>query len=138
MAALFSHRMALSFAARARGESLPSVIDRVAKFTSISRAALDGRAPHYARRLKPLAAAFPPWPVPNTSPPRRSVITVGGVRVLAIRSGNTDRHETDEMRVLTGTALLRSDAQFIQDKEWQIAQSILMWVDSPPPCRSRP
>jgi hypothetical protein len=23
----------------------------------------------------------------------------------------------------------RLDAQFIQDKEWQIAQSILMWVD---------
>jgi uncharacterized protein (DUF58 family) len=35
----------------------------------------------------------------------------------------------DEMRSIDWRRSARSDAQFIQDKEWQIAQSILMWVD---------
>ena len=35
----------------------------------------------------------------------------------------------DEMRSIDWRRSARSDAQFVQDKEWQIAQSILMWVD---------
>ena len=35
----------------------------------------------------------------------------------------------DEMRSIDWRRSARSDAQFIQDKEWQIAQSILLWVD---------
>lgn len=35
----------------------------------------------------------------------------------------------DEMRAIDWRRSARSDAQFVQDKEWQIAQSILMWVD---------
>lgn len=36
----------------------------------------------------------------------------------------------DEMRSIDWRRSARSDAQFVQDKEWQIAQSVLMWVDS--------
>lgn len=35
----------------------------------------------------------------------------------------------DEMRSIDWRRSARSDAQFVQDKEWQIAQSILLWVD---------
>lgn len=35
----------------------------------------------------------------------------------------------DEMRAIDWRRSARSDAQFVQDKEWQIAQSILLWVD---------
>ena len=35
----------------------------------------------------------------------------------------------DEIRSIDWRRSARSDAQFIQDKEWQIAQTILMWVD---------
>jgi uncharacterized protein (DUF58 family) len=35
----------------------------------------------------------------------------------------------DEMRSIDWRRSARSDSQFVQDKEWQIAQSILMWVD---------
>jgi len=35
----------------------------------------------------------------------------------------------DEMRAIDWRRSARSDSQFIQDKEWQIAQSILLWVD---------
>lgn len=35
----------------------------------------------------------------------------------------------DEMRSIDWRRSARSDAQFVQDKEWQIAQSVLMWVD---------
>ncbi|MFQ3183763.1 MAG: hypothetical protein ACI9RO_000906 [Alteromonas macleodii] len=35
----------------------------------------------------------------------------------------------DEIRSIDWRRSARSDSQFIQDKEWQIAQSILMWVD---------
>lgn len=35
----------------------------------------------------------------------------------------------DEMRSIDWRRSARSDSQFIQDKEWQIAQSILLWVD---------
>jgi len=35
----------------------------------------------------------------------------------------------DEMRAIDWRRSARSDTQFVQDKEWQIAQSILMWVD---------
>ncbi|MEL6960686.1 MAG: DUF58 domain-containing protein [Pseudomonadota bacterium] len=35
----------------------------------------------------------------------------------------------DEMRSIDWRRSARSDAQFVQDKEWQVAQSILMWVD---------
>lgn len=36
----------------------------------------------------------------------------------------------DAMRSIDWRRSARSDAQFVQDKEWQIAQSILMWVDN--------
>lgn len=35
----------------------------------------------------------------------------------------------DEMRAIDWRRSARSDAQFVQDKEWQIAQSILLWID---------
>lgn len=35
----------------------------------------------------------------------------------------------DSMRAIDWRRSARSDAQFIQDKEWQIAQSIQLWVD---------
>jgi uncharacterized protein (DUF58 family) len=35
----------------------------------------------------------------------------------------------DEMRAIDWRRSARSDAQFVQDKEWQTAQSILLWVD---------
>ena len=35
----------------------------------------------------------------------------------------------DEMRAIDWRRSARSDAQFVQDKEWQIAQSIAIWVD---------
>ncbi len=35
----------------------------------------------------------------------------------------------DEMRSIDWRRSARSDAQFVQDKEWQIAQSIHLWVD---------
>ncbi|MCF2904891.1 DUF58 domain-containing protein [Octadecabacter sp. CECT 8868] len=35
----------------------------------------------------------------------------------------------DEMRAIDWRRSARSDNQFVQDKEWQIAQSILLWVD---------
>ena len=35
----------------------------------------------------------------------------------------------DDMRSIDWRRSARSDSQFVQDKEWQIAQSILMWVD---------
>ncbi len=35
----------------------------------------------------------------------------------------------DEMRAIDWRRSARSDAQFVQDKEWQIAQSVLLWVD---------
>jgi uncharacterized protein (DUF58 family) len=35
----------------------------------------------------------------------------------------------DEMRVIDWRRSARSDTQYIQDKEWQIAQSIQLWVD---------
>ncbi len=35
----------------------------------------------------------------------------------------------DEMRAIDWRRSARSDSQFVQDKEWQIAQSILLWVD---------
>ena len=35
----------------------------------------------------------------------------------------------DAIRSIDWRRSARSDSQFIQDKEWQIAQSILMWVD---------
>lgn len=35
----------------------------------------------------------------------------------------------DSLRSIDWRRSARSDTQFIQDKEWQIAQSILMWVD---------
>lgn len=35
----------------------------------------------------------------------------------------------DAMRTIDWRRSARSDAQFVQDKEWQIAQSILLWVD---------
>jgi uncharacterized protein (DUF58 family) len=35
----------------------------------------------------------------------------------------------DEMRAIDWRRSARSDAQFVQDKEWQIAQSISIWVD---------
>lgn len=35
----------------------------------------------------------------------------------------------DAMRSIDWRRSARSDAQFVQDKEWQIAQSILLWVD---------
>jgi uncharacterized protein (DUF58 family) len=35
----------------------------------------------------------------------------------------------DEIRSIDWRRSARSDSQFVQDKEWQIAQSILMWVD---------
>ncbi len=35
----------------------------------------------------------------------------------------------DEMRSIDWRHSARSDALFVQDKEWQIAQSILLWVD---------
>ncbi|MDA9207932.1 DUF58 domain-containing protein [Octadecabacter sp.] len=35
----------------------------------------------------------------------------------------------DEMRTIDWRRSARSDSQFVQDKEWQIAQSILLWVD---------
>ncbi|MCF2871014.1 DUF58 domain-containing protein [Octadecabacter sp. G9-8] len=35
----------------------------------------------------------------------------------------------DEMRTIDWRRSARSDAQFVQDKEWQIAQSVLLWVD---------
>jgi len=35
----------------------------------------------------------------------------------------------DEARAIDWRRSARSDAQFVQDKEWQIAQSILLWVD---------
>lgn len=35
----------------------------------------------------------------------------------------------DEMRSIDWRRSARSDALFVQDKEWQIAQSILLWVD---------
>lgn len=36
---------------------------------------------------------------------------------------------TDEARSIDWRRSARSDANFVQDKEWQIAQSILLWVD---------
>lgn len=36
----------------------------------------------------------------------------------------------DALRSIDWRRSARSDAQFVQDKEWQIAQSIVMWVDS--------
>lgn len=35
----------------------------------------------------------------------------------------------DAMRAIDWRRSARSDSQFVQDKEWQIAQSILLWVD---------
>ena len=35
----------------------------------------------------------------------------------------------DEMRAIDWRRSARSDTQYIQDKEWQIAQSIQLWVD---------
>lgn len=35
----------------------------------------------------------------------------------------------DAMRSIDWRRSARSDSQFVQDKEWQIAQSILLWVD---------
>ncbi|MGJ8610292.1 MAG: DUF58 domain-containing protein [Octadecabacter sp.] len=35
----------------------------------------------------------------------------------------------DAMRSIDWRRSARSDAQYVQDKEWQIAQSILLWVD---------
>jgi uncharacterized protein (DUF58 family) len=35
----------------------------------------------------------------------------------------------DAMRAIDWRRSARSDAQFVQDKEWQIAQSVLLWVD---------
>ena len=35
----------------------------------------------------------------------------------------------DSMRAIDWRRSARSDGQFVQDKEWQIAQSILLWVD---------
>ena len=35
----------------------------------------------------------------------------------------------DEIRAIDWRRSARSDLQFVQDKEWQIAQSILLWVD---------
>lgn len=35
----------------------------------------------------------------------------------------------DAMRAIDWRRSARSDGQFVQDKEWQIAQSILLWVD---------
>jgi len=35
----------------------------------------------------------------------------------------------DELRAIDWRRSARSDAQFVQDKEWQIAQSVLLWVD---------
>lgn len=35
----------------------------------------------------------------------------------------------DEMRSIDWRRSARSDSSFVQDKEWQIAQSILLWVD---------
>lgn len=35
----------------------------------------------------------------------------------------------DGMRSIDWRRSARSDAQFVQDKEWQIAQSVLLWVD---------
>ncbi|NSX54860.1 DUF58 domain-containing protein [Parasulfitobacter algicola] len=36
----------------------------------------------------------------------------------------------DELRTIDWRRSARSDAQFVQQKEWQISQSVLMWVDS--------
>jgi uncharacterized protein (DUF58 family) len=36
---------------------------------------------------------------------------------------------TDEARSIDWRRSARSDSNFVQDKEWQIAQSILLWVD---------
>jgi len=36
----------------------------------------------------------------------------------------------DAMRSIDWRRSARSDSQFVQDKEWQIAQSVLMWVDA--------
>lgn len=35
----------------------------------------------------------------------------------------------DAMRAIDWRRSARSDAQFVQDKEWQIAQTVLLWVD---------
>lgn len=35
----------------------------------------------------------------------------------------------DEMRAIDWRRSARSDSQFVQDKEWQIAQSVQLWVD---------
>lgn len=37
--------------------------------------------------------------------------------------------DTDEARSIDWRRSARSDTNFVQDKEWQIAQSILLWVD---------
>nr|WP_237072832.1 DUF58 domain-containing protein [Pseudaestuariivita rosea] len=36
----------------------------------------------------------------------------------------------DELRTIDWRRSARSDAQFVRQKEWQIAQSVLMWVDN--------
>jgi uncharacterized protein (DUF58 family) len=38
-------------------------------------------------------------------------------------------HATDEARNIDWRRSARSDAAFVQDKEWQIAQSVILWVD---------
>lgn len=37
--------------------------------------------------------------------------------------------QTDELRSIDWRRSGRADTQFVQDKEWQIAQSVILWVD---------
>ena len=38
-------------------------------------------------------------------------------------------HATDGARAIDWRRSARSDATFVQDKEWQVAQSVMLWVD---------
>ena len=43
----------------------------------------------------------------------------------------------DEVRLIDWRRSARSDATFVQDKEWQIAQSVILWVDTAAAMRFR-
>jgi uncharacterized protein (DUF58 family) len=79
-----------------------------------------------------LAAAFPPLRAEAEHLATTVMIGDHGRRRAGV--GDTfwqyrPAQNHDDMRSIDWRRSARSDSQFVQDKEWQIAQSILMWVD---------
>ena len=132
---VLSHRMALNFAARARGESLAALIagnrGELARTGGrrVTRPAASDAATGRGggRGQRPAAAAGAGRASGGLCPAGRAWPPPGGLgddfwQYRPAQAGDS-RRMIDHRRSAMG------DVQFVREREWQIAQSVMLWVD---------